>query len=296
MSKIINYNALFYGHKIMETGSIKVASEQLGMAQSTLSEQLKQLEDSLGKKLFLRGKKGLTITPEGQALQKYTHLIFKTAERIKHQFSVKTPEKIAIDVGILPSILNSRTSRFLLPMFLNEKIFIKIHQGDSQYLIKSFLHNEIDILFTDYKLKIESLPNLRNVPLGSANYVLVYNPKYAAIKKTFDQEQGTLPYLQYSIMSEVRWHGEQFFYKKKFHLDPIGECDDALLAKEIVVNVPCCAMLPLSFVKDDLETKNLALLNKVSVYKSPLYANYSDNQEAELIEDMIITLKKSLSK
>ena len=47
-------------------GSLTQAAEDLGVAQPTLSEQIRRLEQSLGVPLFTRAKQGLTMTEAGQ--------------------------------------------------------------------------------------------------------------------------------------------------------------------------------------------------------------------------------------
>lgn len=53
---------------VAETGSLSAASLRLSRSQSAVSEQIRKLEESCGQTLFLRGKKGSTLTPVGQRL------------------------------------------------------------------------------------------------------------------------------------------------------------------------------------------------------------------------------------
>ena len=50
--------------------NISNAARTLHITQPTLSRQLKDLEDELGKPLFLRGKRKITLTEEGIFLRK----------------------------------------------------------------------------------------------------------------------------------------------------------------------------------------------------------------------------------
>lgn len=66
--------------------SITGASEYLHLSQPTLSRQLKDLEEELGKKLFIRGNRRITLTEEGMILRKraeeITQLVKKTEDEI----------------------------------------------------------------------------------------------------------------------------------------------------------------------------------------------------------------------
>ena len=66
--------------------NISGAAEFLHLSQPTLSRQLKDLEDELGKQLFIRGNRKITLTEEGMILRKraeeITELIKKTEDEI----------------------------------------------------------------------------------------------------------------------------------------------------------------------------------------------------------------------
>ncbi len=57
----INYFLAAHG-----AGSLTQAADELGLAQPTLSEQIRKLEQSLGVVLFTRAKRGLTLTAAGE--------------------------------------------------------------------------------------------------------------------------------------------------------------------------------------------------------------------------------------
>ncbi|NHI01683.1 LysR family transcriptional regulator [Oceanimonas sp. MB9] len=60
------HNWLFVFKVIVESGSITEASEKLNVSQSAVSQQIKSLEDYLGKRLIIRGKKGIVLTDVGK--------------------------------------------------------------------------------------------------------------------------------------------------------------------------------------------------------------------------------------
>lgn len=66
--------------------TISGAAEFLHLSQPTLSRQLKDLEEELGKQLFIRGNRKITLTEEGMLLRKraeeITELVKKTADEI----------------------------------------------------------------------------------------------------------------------------------------------------------------------------------------------------------------------
>ena len=68
---------------VAELGSFTKAVEQLGYSQSTISFQIKQLEDELGCLLFERINHTITLTEQGHELVSYAHQVRALTEDFK---------------------------------------------------------------------------------------------------------------------------------------------------------------------------------------------------------------------
>lgn len=66
--------------------TISGAAESLHVTQPTLSRQLMELEEQLGKKLFIRGSRRVTLTDEGAFLRKRAQEIVDLADRTEADF------------------------------------------------------------------------------------------------------------------------------------------------------------------------------------------------------------------
>lgn len=90
-----------YAVEVAETGSLNKAAEKLIIGQPNLSRAVKELETSLGIKIFERSAKGMTLTPEGETFMSYAKNIlmqvdaleetFTKGLRVKHRFAVSVP-------------------------------------------------------------------------------------------------------------------------------------------------------------------------------------------------------------
>lgn len=72
--------------------SISGAAGSLYLSQPTLSRQLKDLEDELGKQLFIRGNRKITLTEEGMLLRKRAEEILDLVEKTENE--ITTPDEI----------------------------------------------------------------------------------------------------------------------------------------------------------------------------------------------------------
>ena len=68
--------------------SISGASESLHLSQPTLSRQLKDLEDELGKQLFIRGSRKITLTDEGLILRKRAEEILDLVKKTESEVTL----------------------------------------------------------------------------------------------------------------------------------------------------------------------------------------------------------------
>lgn len=67
--------------------SISGAAEYLHLSQPTLSRQIKDLEEELGKQLFIRGNRKITLTEEGMLLRKRAEEITELVKKAEDEIS-----------------------------------------------------------------------------------------------------------------------------------------------------------------------------------------------------------------
>lgn len=79
--------------------SISGAAQSLFLSQPTLSRQLKELETELGKQLFIRGSRSVTLTEEGMILRKRAEEIMELVKKAEDEIS-NSDEIIAGDITI----------------------------------------------------------------------------------------------------------------------------------------------------------------------------------------------------
>lgn len=80
--------------------SISGAAEYLHLTQPTLSRQLMDLEEELGKKLFLRGSRRVTLTEDGLLLRKRAEEILDLIEKTESEFHETDQAEITGDIYI----------------------------------------------------------------------------------------------------------------------------------------------------------------------------------------------------
>ncbi len=95
----MDIRVLRYFLALAQEESISGAAEYLHLTQPTLSRQLMDLETELGKKLFIRGGRKITLTNDGLLLRKRAGEIISLVEKTESEFR-ETDEDIVGDIYI----------------------------------------------------------------------------------------------------------------------------------------------------------------------------------------------------
>ena len=69
-------------------GSFTVAASRLNLAQSTVSARIRGLEEQLGRRLFVRDRDGVTLTPAGRQFLPHASTITRTWEQSRQDIAV----------------------------------------------------------------------------------------------------------------------------------------------------------------------------------------------------------------
>lgn len=95
----MEFRVLRYFLAVAREESITGAAKILNVTQPTLSKQLMELEEELGKKLLIRGNRRITLTEEGVLLRKRAQEIMELVDKTESEISSKD-EVISGDVYI----------------------------------------------------------------------------------------------------------------------------------------------------------------------------------------------------
>jgi len=96
----MNWNHLYCFYEVARHQSLKKAAISLGNASSTISEQVKKLEDSLDIKLFNRIGRELILTNEGEEVYSYAKEIFEKGKRLIDSVTHNDTAGYSVKVGL----------------------------------------------------------------------------------------------------------------------------------------------------------------------------------------------------
>jgi len=131
---------------IFESGSFTAAADQLHLTQSTISQQLARLEESVGHSLIDRTARPLKLTTSGEYLIGYAQRILTLQQEA--EAVLKDPAgSIPIRIG-LPEDMMSTTMAEVFGVFAqeNRSIRLDVTSGLSRNLTERYRNGELDII------------------------------------------------------------------------------------------------------------------------------------------------------
>jgi len=144
---MINPEALKYFIEVAHTQHMSRAAERLGVTQPTLSHSLKKIEEDVGYELFLRSKKGMSLTPAGQKLYE------KVRELLQLWESTLTSvhDEVEEVAGKIRLGCHSAVAQYTLPAFFPQllsqfpKLKIALTHGLSRHMTEMVVSSQLDV-------------------------------------------------------------------------------------------------------------------------------------------------------
>lgn len=230
----INYHHLLYFWVVAREGSIARACELLGLAQPTISGQLRDLEKSLGVKLLQRDGRGLTLTEMGKVVQSYADEIFKVGQEmikaVKGRGSNR-PSRLVVGVAdVLPKLIVYRLLQPTRRMPDPPRIICR--EGKAPRLLADLAAHQLDIVLSDAPasplVKVKAFNHL----LGECGLSFFATPELASRHgKNFPASLEHAPLLVPTEETAVRRVLEHWLRLQRISPDVRGEFDDSALIK-----------------------------------------------------------------
>ncbi len=288
----MNYNHLYYFWNIAKEGSIKSASRKLNLSQSTLSDQLKTLEESIGEKLFERTGRKLILNQRGKTAFSYANRMFKISDELEETLLSKQSNHYdVVTIGFVPTIAKGSIYEILLPFINHPEFNIKVVEGEFDYIFRAFEMNDLDMIICEKPL-YNSKDNYHIFKLVESTFFAVCSPKYVDAAKKFPDSLSKMPFLNYTNRSNIQNQIFEYFYDHSINPHIIGEIDDVNIIRRFTQNGHCFSILPQSMVAELISDGKLIVLSKVEDIKLNIYAMINNSPKNHAIEEV---LKKSIN-
>lgn len=135
--------------QVAELGSFTKAAKRLGYTQSTVSFQIRQLEEELGVPLFERIHHTVRLTAKGRSVQRLAHEMLQAAEDMKRTAgesrSLKGTIRIAMAASLCTQLFRHDFTSFRQQ---HPDISLTVTTGKTEEMFRLLNQNEVDLVYT----------------------------------------------------------------------------------------------------------------------------------------------------
>lgn len=268
-------NLITFTH-VAELGSFTKAAEQLGYSQSTISFQIKQLEEELDCLLFERINHTISLTERGRELVSYAHQVRALTDEFKENLNKEVELSGHIHIVTPDSVCDDMITTNYID-FHNKfpNISIKFTTADTLVMFDMLDHNEADIIITldthsynkDYVIaKEEQL---------SMHFVASSNSKFAGKKNLKIKDIINEPFILTEYGQGYRRVLDKELAKRSLEITPILEIGRTDMITSLVAKGDMISFLPDFVTKEYIDSGELCYLDikdmNMEIWKQLIY-------------------------
>lgn len=136
--------------------SFSKAAEELNIAQSAVSRQIKLLEDSLQEELIIRSSKKVILSEKGKELYQASLSFEKTSLQI-----FEREDQLPLSVGILEGLLKTWFTPLLTQYVKHQHRDVSVHVADIPELKNGIEEGRYDVIFGTENIQSELVTSLK---------------------------------------------------------------------------------------------------------------------------------------
>ena len=274
---------LRYFIQVAEELNFTRAAEKIFIAQPSLSQQIKDLEEELGSTLFLRKSRTLSLTEEGeQFYQDAKHILQLAAQAKQNVKIISNNKKNKLNIGFLP-VAEMRIFPYVMPLIRSQQseLDIQFHSLKCLAQIQALKDQKIDVAFTRQCINDDQISSIE---LFSEPLVLLIPSDSPFAKQDIISKEDLIR--QKFIISEES-ASPALFEKIQSIFKKLGvEMQIAQYSSNILMNVNLVAMqvgwtIVPRYVETLLSANVMIKATKVTLPHIGLYLNYRKNDESE---------------
>lgn len=253
----LNFHHLYYFMLVATEGSIAAVAKKLNMGPPALSIQIKQLEESLGTKLFERSHKRLTLTEHGKAALAYAREIFELGGELVATMSDQPSEKrVHVQIGALDSIPKHVTLSLAETALATNKCTLSIVEGRADELVRELTQHRLDLVLTNRNPLVPAGSIYRR-KIATEQLLIIGSERFLPAMKNFPRSLDGLPFLLPTEESQVRHEIEHYFQLQGLRPDFVCESQDMMVLKLMALRGLGVIAAPSFAVREYLENKKL---------------------------------------
>lgn len=225
-----DFNKYRFFYAVAMCKSFSKATEYLHVSQPAISHAIKELEEQLNTKLFIRNNKNVSLTEEGEKLM---HYVIKAFDNINMGEQIIKENKDDL-TGLIRIGIYSHISLFMLPKIMDK--FSAFHPN-AKFYVYATSNNEMSTMLKNNEL----------------DFVIMQYPIFVS-DNTFKEE----------IICEL----ENCFYADKKYYNKFINNSDSIT--DFPLLLPTRGFSDINGLEETLKAKNINITNRYTIYSTEL--------------------------
>ena len=227
----MNFRHLYYFWVVAKEGGVTRAATRLGLAIQTVSTQLAQLEQSVGKSLFMQQGRKLVLTEAGRLALAYADQIFLLGEQMQEALGEADSARTRLTVGISDSLPKLTAFRLLeATMHLPNPVRLVCYEDQFDALLADLALHKLDVVLTDRAVRSGTTLRVFSHMLFESATIVVGAPALAAVyAEGFPKSLDGAPFLLPTRNNALRGRIDEWFELHTVRPDVVGEFEDNAL-------------------------------------------------------------------
>jgi LysR family transcriptional activator of nhaA len=271
----INPKHLHYFHEVAREGSLTGAARRLHLAPQTLSSQVRELEQSLGRKLLERAGRRLVLTADGEVARDYAESIFALGTELGRVMSGRAqPRRLALRVGVTDGVPKLLTARVLAPLLERhgDRIEIDCVEGTVTGLLGRLAAHQLDAVLADQAMPQHLARSMRGrLLLKSGLSLVAASSVRKGLSGKFPACLDGAPLIARSADSSLSIAIDAWLAERELTPRIVARCDDSALIKVLAQRGIGVAFVPTVIEADVARQFGLQRIGRVPELSELLY-------------------------
>ena len=268
----LNYHHLRHFWVIARHRNMTRAAETLHVSQSTLSEQVRELESWLGQALFDRCGRQLHLTEAGRVALEHAETIFATGRELLDQLRQTGSAEKILTLGAVGPLSKNLQFDFIEPLLGRGDTRVTVVAGALHDLVRGLHDHELDLVLSNIPLRADQEHAVHNHLLGETPVFLAGRLRLKARPGKFPHLLKGVPLLLPTRQSHVRADFEVLLAEAGVKPDVRAEVDDMALLRLLALSGHGLALVSSIVVERELRSHQLDTLIRVPGLAERFYA------------------------
>ena len=252
-----NYHHLRYFWAVAHDGNLTRTAERLNLSQSAVSVQIKQLEASLGHRLFERRGRQLILTEAGRIALDHADTIFAAGRELIGTLQEKGHGRQAIRIGALATLSRNFHMEFLRPILGRQDVEIILRSGNSADLLQALEALNLDVVLINRPPARDAITPFVSHRLSEQPVSLVGTPDVLGDLSDLNDLLAELPIILPTAETGVRIGFDALTERLGIRPQIVAEVEDMAMMRLLARAGVGLAVLPPIVVQDELTSGGL---------------------------------------